>query len=146
MAFYKDSLPLKPDTLEVWAIRLCLEQWAELLILQDPVVQYNSGGLCQPPRQECGSGAGGFTHPPVGRMSCDSFVCCAHSRHGKMSDYLSHLMLDQGEWSLDPNMFRQVCLWWGTQNLDRLASTGKVPKGCGKGGDPLADAINAYVG
>lgn len=45
-------------------------------------------------------------------------------------DYLHRQMLDKDEWSLHPEVFHQLCLHWGTLDVDLLASrlNWKVPR------------------
>ncbi|CAJ0934918.1 unnamed protein product [Ranitomeya imitator] len=63
------------------------------------------------------------------------------------TDFLSLQGLAAGEWSLRPAVFDQICLRWGTPDVDLMASrmNHKVPQFVARSRDPLAVGHDALV-
>ncbi|CAJ0923236.1 unnamed protein product [Ranitomeya imitator] len=63
------------------------------------------------------------------------------------ADFLSRQGLAAGEWSLHPAVFDQICLRWGTPDVDLMASqmNHKVPQFVARSRDPLAVGHDALV-
>ncbi|CAJ0926024.1 unnamed protein product [Ranitomeya imitator] len=63
------------------------------------------------------------------------------------ADFLSREGLAAGEWSLHPEVFHQICLRWGTPDVDLTASriNRKVPQFVSRSRDPLAVGVDALA-
>ncbi|CAJ0950626.1 unnamed protein product [Ranitomeya imitator] len=63
------------------------------------------------------------------------------------ADFLSRKGLAAGEWSLHPEVFHQICLQWGTPDVDLTASrvNRKVPQFVSRSRDPLAVGVDALA-
>lgn len=63
------------------------------------------------------------------------------------ADDLSQQVLNQGEWSLHQEVFQQICLHWGSPEVDLMASqvNRKVQRFVARSRNPLAVASDALV-
>ncbi|KAM4037388.1 ELMO domain-containing protein 3 isoform 1-T2 [Anomaloglossus baeobatrachus] len=63
------------------------------------------------------------------------------------ADFLSRQGMDAGEWSLHPDVFREICRRWGTPDVDLMASrhNNKVPAFMARSQDHRALAADALV-
>ncbi|CAJ0962706.1 unnamed protein product [Ranitomeya imitator] len=63
------------------------------------------------------------------------------------ADFLSRQGLASGEWELHPEVFRQICLRWGTPDVDLMASrlNAKVHNFIARSRDPQAIGVDALI-
>ncbi|CAJ0931096.1 unnamed protein product [Ranitomeya imitator] len=63
------------------------------------------------------------------------------------ADFLSCQCLASGEWELHPEVFQQICLCWGTSDVDLIASrlNTKVPNFIARSQDPQAIRADALI-
>ncbi|CAJ0930806.1 unnamed protein product [Ranitomeya imitator] len=63
------------------------------------------------------------------------------------ADFLSRQDLASGEWELHPEVFQQICLRWGTPDVDLMASrlNAKVPNFIARSRDPQAIGVDALI-
>ena len=127
----ESRLPI--NILELRAIKLCLARWS--LDLQGGPVRIQSDNAVAYVNHQGGirSSAAATEVAHILRWAERSvptlLAVYIPGVQNWQANFLSHTTLDQGEWSLHPEVFQCLCQKWGTPDVDLLASrlNRKVP-------------------